>query len=223
MTVQRQDKRPRGRPVGFDRATAVKAALDRFWRRGFEAVSASDLADAMAIARSSFYNSFGDREAVFREALAAYKKISPDAELGGVRPGQPVVPVIRRMFRGICRVRAADPEARGCLVVNAIGELVGVNDALGNAIEEAVHNSLRTWEKLISQAVDQGEIDRPGNLRATAQSFVAFVIGLNAISKIVRSEEELWGLCRAFLDNSGMGNLPRRAKTSRNPASPFNR
>ncbi len=201
---EQDDKRPRGRPISFDRDAAVKAALDQFWKRGFEAVSASDLADAMAITRSSFYNSFGDREAVFREAFAAYKEISPDAKLGKVRLGQPVLPVIRRMFREICRVRATDPEARGCLVVNAIGELVGVNDTLGGAIEEAVCDSLHTWERLLTQAVDQGEIARPRDLPATAKAIVTFVIGLNAISKVIRNEADLWNLCKAFLNGSGM-------------------
>lgn len=207
MKAKERDKRQRGRPIAFDRSAAVQAAMGQFWKRGFEAMSTCDLADAMAITRSSFYNSFGDRQAVFREALSAYKKITPDAGLGEVRPGQPVLPVVRRIFREICRVRAADPEARGCLVVNAIGQLVGVNDALGDAIAEAVHGSIQVWERLIAQAADQGEMARPTDIRATARSFVTFVIGLNAISKILRSEDELWSLCRAFLDNSGMGEL----------------
>jgi len=196
--------RQRGRPIAFDRETALRAALDLFWKRGFEAVTASDLAEAMAITRSSFYNSFGDREAVFKEALEVYKRLSPDAVLGRIAPGQPVVPVIRKMFREICRMRAADPEARGCLIVNAIGELVGVNEILSCTIEDAVRSSLLVWEMLIGQAADQSEIARPARIQATAQSFVTFIIGLNAISKILHTENELWLLCQDFLEANGM-------------------
>lgn len=214
MKPTETDKRHRGRPIAFDRTTAIQAAMNQFWKRGFEAVSASDLADAMSITRSSLYNSFGDRETVFREALEAYKRTSPDAMLGRLEPGQPVLPVIRGVFREICRVRARDPEARGCLVVNAIGQLVGVNEVLGCTIEEVVRESLAAWEHLILRAVDQGEIPRPGNLKATAQSFVTFVIGLNAISKILRGEGELWNLCEAFLGGNGMSKERKAKKLS---------
>src|SRR3989304_4041026 len=79
-------KQSRGRPVEFDREAAVRAAMNRFWKRGFGSVPASDLADSMAITRSSLYNSFGDRESVFREALETYRRLAPGAALGGRPP-----------------------------------------------------------------------------------------------------------------------------------------
>lgn len=198
-------KRPIGRPIEFDRNAAVRIAMNQFWKRGFESVSVSDLADAMSIKRSSFYNSFGGREAVFLEALNAYLHASPDAALADIRPGQPVTPAIRRIFREICKVRAADPDARGCLVINSVGELVGVNKKLSRRIEEAVRNVVRLYEKLLRQAADQGEIERPKDIRATARAFVAFLSGLNTISKVIRDEGELWKMCSGFLDLHGFG------------------
>lgn len=204
-TDEEGEKRGRGRPVEFDREAAVETAMHQFWKHGFSSVSVSDLADAMSIKRSSFYNCFGDREAVFRAALEAYRQIAPDAALADVRPGQPVRPAIRRVFREICRVRASDRDARGCLVVNSIGELVGVNRELGGCIEEVVRSGVRLYERLIKQAVEQGEIEKPRDVRATARAFIAFVSGLNTISKVIRDEGELWRLCEGFLDRYGFG------------------
>lgn len=198
-------KRPPGRPVEFDRDTAVRAAMNEFWKRGFEAVSVSDLADAMSIKRSSFYNSFGDRETVFREALAAYRHVTPDAALADIEPGQAVRPAIRKVFRDICRARAADRDARGCLIVNSIGELVGVNEALGEDIADSLHNGVKLYESLLAQAAAQGEIERPKDMRSTARAFVVFVTGLNMVSKVIRDERELWRICEGFLDRYGLG------------------
>lgn len=209
-----RQRRSRGRPIEFDREAAVHAALDRFWKRGFEAVSVSDLADAMSIQRSSFYNSFGDRETAFREALEAYREIAPDAALAQIEPGYPVKPVIRKVFREICRVRAADPGARGCLVVNSIGELVGVNKELGACVADAVRNGIRLYERLLRQAVDQGEIEKPRDIRAAARAFVAFVSGLNTISKVVRDEGDLWSMSESFLERFGLGGR-RRSRRAR--------
>lgn len=199
-------RRSRGRPIEFDREVAVAAAMHTFWKRGFEAVSASDLAAAMSITRSSFYNSFGDRETVFREALAAYRRIAPDAALAGIRSHQPVRPAVRKLFREICRVRAADPEARGCLVVNSIGELIGVHDELGKDVEKTVRDAVRVFKRLLRQAADQGEIEKPKDLLAAARGFVAFLSGLNTISKIIRDERDLWRMCEIFLDRVGFGH-----------------
>ena len=198
-------KQSRGRPVEFDREAAVRAAMNRFWKRGFGSVPASDLADSMAITRSSLYNSFGDRESVFREALETYRRLAPDAALAGIAPGVRVRPTVRKVFREICRVRAADPEARGCLLINAIGELVGVHKTLGKAVAEAVRDSVRVYERVLKQAADQGEIERPRDLRAATRAFVAFVAGLNAVSKVIRDEDALWRLCDSFLDRYGLG------------------
>lgn len=200
--------RSRGRPAEFDRETAIQAAMNAFWKRGFEAVSASDLAVAMSIKRSSFYNSFGDRETVFRQALDAYRRIAPDAALAEIRPGQPVKLAVRKVFRNLCRVRAADPDARGCLIVNSIGALVGVNKNLGGCIERAVRNAIRGYAKLLEQAIAQGEIEKPKDIEATARTFVAFTIGLNTIAKVIRNESELWRLSQIFLNGVGFGHEP---------------
>ncbi|MEW5963236.1 MAG: TetR/AcrR family transcriptional regulator [Pseudomonadota bacterium] len=193
-----------GRPMAFSRPEAVRAAMNTFWKNGFEAVSVSDLADAMGIERSSFYNTFKDRESVFLEALDLYRGLAPDAVLLTARKGAPVVPVIRAMLREICRVRSHDPEARGCLVVNSIGALVGTNDTLGPRIEEAVRGARTVLEKVLRIGIDQGEIRPVGDVRATAGLFVAFLAGLNSVSKVIRDEKELWRICQSFLASIGI-------------------
>lgn len=206
-----------GRPAAFVREEAVKAAMNLFWMKGFLASSATDLADAMGIQRSSFYNSFGSREALFEEALAHYATQTPDAPLYRVQPGQAVVPVIASVMREICRIRAQDRDARGCMMCNAIAELVGVENSLGALIERGVRNMKSAVERLLRQAAEQGEIAALENPVASADSFVAFLIGLNTISKVIRNEKELWAMCVQFL--RGLGLTEKVLRPSRRPPS----
>lgn len=203
-----------GRPASFMQEDALTAAMNLFWRKGFLAVSAKDLASAMGIQRSSFYNSFGSREKVFIEALNLYVTLTPDVPLSKVEPGQPVIPVLVSVMRNICQIRAADPEARGCLVCNSIAELVGVEKTLEPKLEEAVNARVKLLERLLSQAVQQGEIEPLSDVTSAARAFVAFLIGINTVSKVIRDERQLWGMCREFLLGLGISKQALKKRRS---------
>ena len=195
-----------GRPLAFAREDAVESAMHLFWRKGFTGATARDLAAAMSIQRSSFYNTFDTREAVFREALRRYGTLAPDAPLDDVQPGEPVVALLVSSLREVCRVRAADTQARGCLVCNSISELVQVDEELGPLIASAVQARIVKVERLLRQAEAQGELRVLTDIPGAARSFVAFLVGLNTLSKVVRDERQLWASCKAFLAGLGVPN-----------------
>lgn len=61
-----------GRPRGFDADLALDAAVDVFWRRGYDGASLSELTTAMGINRPSLYAAFGGKEQLFQSALDRY-------------------------------------------------------------------------------------------------------------------------------------------------------
>ena len=67
-----ESKRGRGRPAVFDRDVALREAMKLFWERGYEGTSFDELIAAMGISASSFYNSFGSKEALYCEATRSY-------------------------------------------------------------------------------------------------------------------------------------------------------
>src|ERR1041384_1958854 len=64
--------KPLGRPRDFDMEKALDAALHVFWKKGYEGASLTDLTEAMGINRPSLYAAFGNKEDLFRRALARY-------------------------------------------------------------------------------------------------------------------------------------------------------
>ena len=60
------------RPREFDEVTALEAAIECFWDRGYEATSVRDLAGKMGISGQSLYNAYGDKRALFAQALEHY-------------------------------------------------------------------------------------------------------------------------------------------------------
>ena len=69
-------RRGRGRPSTFDRTEALNRAMKLFWEQGYEGTSFDQLIQAMGISPSSFYNSFGGKEQLYREATDAYLSLS---------------------------------------------------------------------------------------------------------------------------------------------------
>lgn len=195
------------RPMGFSREEAIKTAMQEIWRAGYEASSVKAIAEKLGISRSSYYNTFGSREELFREALAAYFAQAPDRVLHEQVSDRSIRSLLTSTFREICRVRAADPEGRGCLAINCLCELKGgPHDHLGDLVASAVIKNQDQLGQLLDVAVAQGELPRDTDTHALALALQALLIGLNAMSKAVRSEEELWLAARATLQGLGILN-----------------
>lgn len=88
-----------------------------------------------------------------------------------------MLPTLVAFFGELCRARAADEEARGCLVCNSVAELVGVDARLGKVLLNAVRARVKTNERIMQQAVDQGELTLKAGVAATARSLTAFLLG----------------------------------------------
>lgn len=192
------------RPVQFDRQEAVRFVMNEIWRAGYEACSLKSISEKLGVTRSSLYNAFGSREALFKEALDAYLKDAPDKILADARKDESILGLLTRQFRNICRARAADPEARGCMAVNCVAELVGVDPELGPFLEKAMRAKLKLLEKLLRQAAANGEIEDDGNLKARALALQSLLVGVNLMAKVVRSEKELWAAAKAGLAGLGL-------------------
>ena len=65
----------RGRPKLYDANAALEAAGAVFWSKGFSATSLDDLSSAMSMNRPSIYRAFGDKESIYRQALAQFSKL----------------------------------------------------------------------------------------------------------------------------------------------------
>ncbi|WP_028937905.1 TetR/AcrR family transcriptional regulator [Pseudonocardia spinosispora] len=63
---------PGGRPRGFDTTAVLDAAIEVFWRYGYEGASLHELTAAMGINKASLYATFGSKQELFQRAVARY-------------------------------------------------------------------------------------------------------------------------------------------------------
>ncbi len=197
-----------GRPSNFDRDAAVETVMNKLWRDGYEASSVKALSEMLGITRSSFYNAFGTREALFEEALALYAAQSPDRPLADAASDVSVKTLFTEVFRAMCKARAEDPEGRGCLAVNSISELCNSHDELGPLLENAVSGNLKRIQSILQSGVENNELNQDMDVAATALAVQNLQIGLNVLSKIVRTEKDLLIIAETTLSALGLWAEP---------------
>jgi TetR/AcrR family transcriptional regulator, transcriptional repressor for nem operon len=117
------------RTLEFDRSAALDKALMLFWHKGYQAASLSDLLEAMDIGRSSFYATFVDKRSLYVECLELFGKRTKDILLKA-REDKPPLEVLRSFFEYTATGQRGQKTAWGCMMVNTVLELAGVDDDL---------------------------------------------------------------------------------------------
>jgi TetR/AcrR family transcriptional repressor of nem operon len=64
------------RPREFDEDAVLDAAVQCFWKQGYETTSVRDLVAQTGIAAASLYNAFGDKRSLYGRALDHYVEVS---------------------------------------------------------------------------------------------------------------------------------------------------
>lgn len=109
--------RGRGRPRSFDPDGAVATAQHLFHGRGYDAVSVTDVTEALGINPPSFYAAFGSKAGLYARVLEHWNRdhAIPLGEI--LRPDRPVAECLAAVLEEAARRYASDPVEAGCLVL----------------------------------------------------------------------------------------------------------
>ncbi|WP_305788395.1 TetR/AcrR family transcriptional regulator [Symbioplanes lichenis] len=152
-----QKSAPVGRPRGFDADEALEKAMRVFWQNGYEGASLPDLLTAMGISRTSMYATFGNKEELFRKALARYA--DGPASYGAEAVVEPTAREVATVFlHGAVRSATLPGYPTGCLSLRA--SLIGGEDG------QIIRGLLADWRdetstmlrKRFQRAVDEGDL-----------------------------------------------------------------
>lgn len=108
--------RPRGRPRRFDPEQAVATAQKLFHRHGYDAVSVSDVTQALGVNLPSLYAEFGNKAGLYARALERYAidGAIPFSQI--LRDDRPVAEALAELLEEAAH-RYASCDGAGCLVL----------------------------------------------------------------------------------------------------------
>ena len=186
-----------GRPREFEVGAARDAAMQLFWTRGYEAASLSDLLSAMGLSKSSFYQTFESKYALFEQCLVRYGELLINDMRGGMAAAPNALAFIHGALTGISK-ETRDPRGRrGCLMMNTAAEFAQSDPGIARCVTAGMDASRAVFTEAVAAAQVDGEIDAKANTEALADYLVTTVIGLKtqvkagASSKQIRSIAEL--------------------------------
>ncbi|HVC57633.1 MAG TPA: TetR/AcrR family transcriptional regulator [Stellaceae bacterium] len=187
------------RPREFDEAAVLDAATDCFWRDGYEATSVRDLAARMGIAGTSLYNAFGDKRSLFRDVLQRYAEGSMRARIARLEARLPPKEAVRAFLAGIVERSLADPERRGCLLVNAALEVAPHDPELGAAIAARLGEIEAFFRRAVTAAQDEGAVPPDRDAADLARLLLGVVLGVRVLARAMPQRELLEGVMRPAL------------------------
>lgn len=165
-----------------------------FWRKGYENTSIQDLLDAMDLSKSSLYQAFGGKQALFERCMTHYG----DEMIGGLREALQNSPsglsFIRQFLESVLDEARGVCEARGCLVLNTANEFARRNPQIAQAVAHGLNRFHEVLLAAIMRAQREGDIAKDRDASMLATYLISSMSGLKMMSKAGAAEVTLKGV-----------------------------
>ncbi|MBW4604366.1 MAG: TetR/AcrR family transcriptional regulator [Calothrix sp. FI2-JRJ7] len=188
-----------GRPKEFDREEVLQKALHTFWQKGYDATTLPDLLESMGINRSSFYNSFGDKQTLFREVMSLYYQQIGIKRLTILQKAKSAKQGLWDYFNHNIDVAVAEYNPGGCLLTNTATTLKTIDGEISKQIIQGVDRLEQALFNLLEKGQLAGEIAPNKEIKAIARLMISVSYGLNIAARIHSDREMLLDMVKAAL------------------------
>jgi TetR/AcrR family transcriptional repressor of nem operon len=187
------------RPREFDESAALDAAMDCFWRDGYEATSVRDLAACMGITGTSLYNAFGDKRSLFRQALERYAERSTRERIERLEATRPPKQAVQAFLNEIVERSLDSLDRRGCLLVNSAFEIAPHDPELGAEVAARLSEIEVFFRRAVTAAQADGSVPPNRDAADLARLLLGVTLGVRVLARSKPERELLEGTVRPAL------------------------
>ena len=182
---------PRGRPRKFEHGPVLLRALDVFWRQGYAATTIDNLATAMGLNKPSLYNAYGDKQRIYRQALAAFVAQVKDEVGTALASSADIRAALQAFFDGALMVYCAHEPPLGCFAIcTATAEAVAHAD-IQRDLAEVIAGLDAMLAARFAEARDAGQVGATPSPEMRARLTQAVLHSLAVRSRAGESREAL--------------------------------
>lgn len=182
----------RGRPPTFDRQEALCRAMEQFWARGYEGTTLEDLQTAMGgITPPSFYNAFGSKEQLFKEATTLYTATFGEPTVRALEEAPTAREGLETMLRMTAKFLSQPGKPHGCLLVLGAMNCTPANKGAQDHLQAIRRQAPKVLKQRLDRSVAQGELPARLDTNAIAAFYATVIHGLGVRAGDGASRKEL--------------------------------
>lgn len=187
------------RPREFDETAALEAAMECFWRRGYEATSVRDLTTSMGLTAPSLYNAFGGKQELFSRALDRYLDYTTRDRLRRLEQSLTPKAALHRFFSEIVEHSINDRQRKGCFLVNSALE-IAPHDAACRAVIAGQFAEIEAFfRRCILKAQGDETVSPDVNAGDAARLLLGILLGVRVLARTKPERTVLEGVVRPAL------------------------
>ncbi len=187
------------RTIEFNRDEVLFKAMILFNEKGYAACSIQNLLDAMELNRGSMYAAFGDKRALYLEALNLYEQLFIGEFEKFLSSGDSPIQNIRTFFDISFWGLAEEQLRAGCSFVNTIVEMTDIDQCLVDKAGLKLARLEAAMEKTLERPQHKGELNS-GKDPVTLSCFLGTIIkGLRVTCKETQDKEFIGSIIHTAL------------------------
>lgn len=206
------------RPRGFDEHAVLEAASAAFWSKGYEATSTRDLVKSTGLTQPSLYNAFGDKRGLYLRALEHYLEHILRERIQRLEKTVSPAQAITLFFHEVIERAIADPDKRGCMLVNSALETSSDDEAFRETVATEIGEVRAFFHRSLVAAQSSGAIAAVVPLDDAASHLLATLIGIRVLARVTPQYVLLYGAVSPALKLLGLPPLPPPSAPSVLPA-----
>jgi TetR/AcrR family transcriptional repressor of nem operon len=196
------------RPRGFDEYEVLEAATAAFWSKGYEATSTRDLVKSTGLTQPSLYNAFGDKRGLYLRALEHYLEHTLRERINRLETTMTAAQRVTMFFHETIERAMADPDQRGCMLVNSALETTSDDQAFRATVATELDEIQAFFRRCVAEAQQSGEIATTVAADDAAAHLLATLIGIRILARVKPQRTQLVAAIAPALTLLGLPALP---------------
>ena len=177
------------RPREFDTQIAIDQALSIFRKQGYKGSSLQDLIRAMGISKSSFYETFGSKHALFLMTLTRFRETKAVYHFTDPNNNTPAKTLITNMFMQLID-SVIDGEG-GCMFGSSAIEFSDTDPEVTERITNGIQQLEKMFYRLLILEQKNGDVLENKSIRVIARQLTTTFYGIQVMANANFNREEL--------------------------------
>ena len=187
------------RSEDFNRENVLAKARDLFWNKGYNGTTMSDLVHETGLNRSSIYNSFGNKKAIYKTLLIQYQEENERIYTSALIRASNPLEGIHFVFENFIEEIVKDTQGKGCFSINCKVELSREDESIKDYLEKMQEHRIEFFTGLVQEGQDVQLI----NTKQSASQYAYFLFctfqGIRTTGMFLRNRDILQQIVRNAL------------------------